>query len=185
MAEGSENAARPTDPVGRILYRISRLLAIGGGVLLCALALMTTASITGRAALSEPIRGDFELAAIGTGIAVFAFLPWCQLTRGNVIVDFFMNGAPIRAKAFCDAVGAALYVALGGLLAWRMVYGGIDMYRYSEVSLTINFPRWTTFPISVLLLGFLIAVAMYTVCRSVAEMRAGRFFDDRPTSEVR
>ena len=182
MAEESEHQPPPTDPVGGVLYRISRVLAVFGGVILCGLALMTAVSIAGRAAFSEPVRGDFELVAIGTGIAVFAFLPWCQLTRGNVLVDFFMSRARARTKAFCDAVGGLLYVALGALLTWRMVYGGIDMHRYSEKSLTLNFPRWTTFPVSVLLMAFLVAVAGYTVWRSLAEMRAGRLPDDRPMS---
>ena len=177
MAETGNRGGRPTDPVGRLLYRIARALAIFGGVILSAMALMTTVSIAGRAAFSEPVRGDFEIVAIGTGIAVFAFLPWCQLTRGNVIVDFFMDKAPVRAKALCDAIGGMLYVALGALLTWRMVYGGIDMRQYAELSLTLNFPRWTTFPISVVLMAFLIAVTVYTVGRSFREMRAGRFFD--------
>ena len=177
MAEAGNGFPRPTDPVGRALYGIARWLAILGGVLLAAMALLTAVSIAGRAAFSAPVPGDFELVAIGTGIAVFAFLPWCQLTRGNVIVDFFMDRAPVRAKALCDALGGILYVALGALLTWRMVFGGIDMHRYAELSLTLNFPRWTTFPVSVLLLAFLIAVTAYTVYRSFGEMRAGRFLD--------
>jgi hypothetical protein len=52
------------------------------------------------------------------------------------------------------------------------------MYRYSERTMTINFPRWTTFPVSVLLMMFLVVVVVYTIWRSVAETRAGRFFDD-------
>ena len=60
-----------------------------------------------------------------------------------------MVRAPVRAKALCDAVGGMLYVALGALLTWRMVYGGIDMHRYNELSITLTFPRWTTFPVSV------------------------------------
>ena len=178
MAEPGEGAGRPTDPVGRLLYGIARWLAILGGAILAAMALLTTVSIAGRAVFSAPVPGDFELVAIGTGIAVFAFLPWCQLTRGNVLVDFFMDRAPVRAKALCDAFGGVLYVLLGALLTWRMVFGGIDMYRFSELSLTLNFPRWTTFPVSVLLMAFLIAVAVYTVHRSFREMRAGRFLDD-------
>ncbi|MCY4546890.1 MAG: TRAP transporter small permease [Defluviicoccus sp.] len=178
MAEPGEGGSRPTDPVGRLLYAIARWLAILGGAILAAMALLTTVSIVGRAAFSAPVRGDFELVAIGTGIAVFAFLPWCQLTRGNVLVDFFMDRAPVRAKALCDALGGVLYVSLGALLTWRMVFGGIDMHRYAELSLTLNFPRWTTFPVSVALMGFLIAVTAYTVWRSLREMRAGRFLDD-------
>lgn len=178
MAEPGNGPGRPTDRVGRLLYRIARWLAILGGAILAAMALLTTVSIAGRAAFSAPVPGDFELVAIGTGIAVFAFLPWCQLTRGNVLVDFFMDRAPVRAKALCDALGGILYVLLGALLTWRMVFGGIDMYRYSELSLTLNFPRWTTFPVSVALMAFLIVVTAYTVRRSLREARAGRFLDD-------
>lgn len=168
----------PEDAFGRVLFRISRVLAVLGGFMLCALALMTTISVTGRSAFSAPVPGDFELVAIGTGLAVSAFLPWCQFTRGNVIVDFFMARAPIRAKIFCDLIGGILYLIIGILLTWRMVYGGIDMYEYGEKSMTINFPRWTTFPVSILLMSFLIVVIVYTVGRSVSELRAGRYVDE-------
>ncbi len=177
MSEGPITDNRPSDPFGRVLYSISRILAVAGGVLLSLLALMTTVSVIGRDLFSSPVPGDFEIVGIGTGLAVFAFLPWCQLMRGNVIVDFFMVRAPVRAKAFFDTIGGIVYLAIALLLTWRMVYGGIDMYQYSEKSMTINFPRWTTFPPSVLMLGFLIVVIVYTVRRSIIETREGRFID--------
>jgi TRAP-type C4-dicarboxylate transport system permease small subunit len=178
MSEQAETHTRPTDPVGRVLYQIAKWLAIFGGVILCAMAALTAISVTGRSALSAPISGDFELVAIGTGLAVFAFLPWCQLVRGNVLVDFFMAYAPVRTRVVADIVGGVLYLLIASLLTWRLIFGAIDMYRYSEVTMTINFPRWTTFPISVALLGFLVVVIAYTITRSIAEFRAGRFFSE-------
>lgn len=178
MAEESRTTARPTDPVGRVLFRISRILAVFGGLILCGLAVLTAVSITGRAAFDAPVKGDFEFVAIGTGVAIFTCLPWCQMIRGNVIVDFFMYNAPVRAKTMCDAIGGLLYLVIGSLLTWRMFFGGIDMYNYSELTLTVNFPRWTTFPISVLLMTFLVVVTIYSIGRSIAETRAGRLFDD-------
>lgn len=178
MSEIPEKRVLPTDPMGRFLYRTARWLAVLGGLLLCGVAALTTLSVTGRAAASAPVPGDFELVAIGTGLAVFAFLPYCQLTRGNVLVDFFMARAPTRAKTVCDAIGGLLYLAVASILTWRMIFGGIDMYNYSERSMTINFPRWTTFPISVLLMSFLVVAIAYTIARSVAETRAGRYFDE-------
>ena len=175
--ESNPGADGPTDPLGRVLAKISRVLAIVGGIILTLVALLTAVSVTGRFILGAPIPGDFELAAIGTGLGVFASLPYCQITRGNVLVDFFMNFAPLRARVACDAIGSLLYALIGALLTWRMVYGGIDMYNYGEKSITINFPRWTTFPISVLLLAFLVVVTIYTLGRSVAETRAGRYFE--------
>lgn len=178
MSETSSDNARPTDPVGRVLYAIAKWLAVFGGIILCAMALLTTASVIGRSLFNDPISGDFELVAIGTGLAVFAFLPWCQMTRGNVLVDFFMSAAPPRMQIFTDVVGGLAYLAITTLLTWRMIFGGLDMYNYNELSMTINFPRWTTFPPSVLLMSFLVIVIVYTIGRSIAELRAGRFLDD-------
>ena len=156
-------------------------LAIFGGVVLSAMAILTSLSVLGRSILLQPVPGDFELVAIGTGISVFAFLPWCQIVRGNVMVDFFMWAAPVRARIFGDVAGGILYLAIASLLTWRMIFGGLDMYNYNELSMTINFPRWTTFPISIAMLGFLTIVIAYTVGRSVAEMRAVRYFDKPET----
>ena len=180
MADSNGTDPRPTDPVGRALYPVARILAIAGGCVLSALAAITTASIIGRAIPGVgPIYGDFEIVAIGTGSAVFAFLPWCQLNRGNVVVDFFMTRAPTRAKTFFDTLGAAMYLVIASLLTWRMIFGGIEMYETAERSLTLNFLRWQTFPISVLMMAFLVVVVAYTVGRNAAETRAGRYFNDQ------
>jgi len=178
MSEQAETSIRPTDPVGRVLYQIAKWLAILGGVILCAMAVLIAISVTGRSALSAPISGDFELVAIGTGLAVFAFLPWCQMVRGNVLVDFFMVKAPVRIQVLADIVGGAFYLLIATLLTWRLIFGAIDMFQYREVTMTINFPRWTTFPASVALLGFLVIVIAYTTARSIAELRAGRYFSE-------
>ena len=180
MAETAElePESRPTAPVGRVLYRICATLAIGGGILLFAMALLTTVSVSGRWFLANSIRGDFELVAIGTGIGIFAFLPYCQLMRGNVVVDFFMAPAPERVRTFADIVGGLVYLVIAVILTWRLYLGGWNMYEYNELSMTINFPRWTTFPIAFVMLCLLVVVIVYTIGRSVAEMRAGRYFDD-------
>ena len=168
---------RPADPLGFILFIIARFLAVCGGTLLCLVASLVAISVMGRALLSLPVPGDFELVAIGTGLCVFAMLPYCQMIRGNVLVDFFMMKAQVRMKAFCDLIGNVVFFAIAALLTWRMIYGGFDMYANNEKSMTINFPRWTTFPISVLLMAFLSIVILYTVWRSFEEVRQNRFLD--------
>ena len=178
MSELADTNTRPTDPVGRVLYLISKWMAVFGGVLLFILAILTTVSVFGRKFLDAPVPGDFELVAIGTGIAVFACLPYCQLMRGNVLVDFFMNNAPTRAKTIADIVAGLIFLAVGSMLTWRMVYGAIDMHEVNEVSMTIGFPRWTTFPISILFMSFLVVIIIYTIGRSVAETKANRYFNE-------
>ena len=153
MSEIGDTKARPIDPVGRVLYLISKWMAVFGGVILFILAILTTISVFGRKFLDAPVPGDFELVAIGTGVAVFACLPYCQLMRGNVLVDFFMNNAPTRAKTIADIIAGLIFLAIGLMLTWRMIYGAIDMHDVNEVSMTIGFPRWSTFPISIVFMS--------------------------------
>ena len=178
MSEIGDTKARPIDPVGRVLYLISKWMAVFGGVILFILAILTTISVFGRKFLDAPVPGDFELVAIGTGVAVFACLPYCQLMRGNVLVDFFMNSTPTRAKTIADIIAGLIFLAIGLMLTWRMIYGAIDMHDVNEVSMTIGFPRWTTFPISIAFMSFLVIIIIYTLGRSIAETRANRYFNE-------
>ena len=178
MSEIGDTNARPKDPVGRVLYFISKWMAVFGGVILFILAILTTISVFGRKFLDAPVPGDFELVAIGTGVEVFACLPYCQLMRGNVLVDFFMNNAPTRAKTIADIIAGLIFLAIGLMLTWRMIYGAIDMHDVNEVSMTIGFPRWSTFPISIVFMSFLVIIIIYTLGRSIAETRANRYFNE-------
>lgn len=174
MAELLEQHTRPTDPVGRVLFQISRTFAIFGGLVLCAMALLTTISVIGRSAISMPVTGDFELIAIGTGVAVFAFLPYCQLVRENVIVDIFMSKTPFRARTFCDFIGNFFYVVIILLMLWRLPLGGLDLYDNDQMTLVLEVPQWWTFPLAILCLILLLVVNIYTTVRSYREFRENR-----------
>lgn len=178
MSDSPEGTDRPTDAVGRVLYRLSMLLALFGGLVVGVMATVILANVAGRAFFSASIQGNVELVELGTSTAVFAFLPYCQLMRSNVIVDFVMSTAPTRAKTFMDAIGSLMFLVLGIVLTWRLILGGVDMYKYNELTSTLSFPRWISFPYAALCLTLLIAVIVYTLGRSIAETRAGRFFDE-------
>ena len=174
MSELDVTTARPTDVVGRVLFVASRLFALFGGLVLCAMAMLTTISVTGRFFLNSPVLGDFELIAIGTGVAVFGFLPYCHLTRGNVLVDFFLSAAPLRAKSFFDTVGNLIYGIIITIMTWRLSLGGMDLYRDDQMTMVLEIPRWWTFPAALLCMALLLAVCVYTTVRSFNEMRLNR-----------
>lgn len=157
--------------MGRVLLKVTRLFALAGGLVLCAMALLTTVSVIGRRFFNTPVTGDFELIAIGTGVCVFAFLPYCHLKRENVLVDFFMSGAPDRVKSLFDAIGNLTYTLIIAIMIWRMSLGGIDLYKVDEMTLILEFSRWWTFPAAILCLVLLLIVCAYTFARSVREVR--------------
>jgi TRAP-type C4-dicarboxylate transport system permease small subunit len=174
MAEQTSSMMRPTDSVGRVLYDIARWLAIFGGLLSCIMAAIVTVSVTGRYFFNAPIPGDYDIVGILCGCAIFAFLPYCQMVRGNVVVDFFTNRARDRVKSSLDAVGAALYLVVIVLFTWRLVYGAIDLRQQSEVIAAFNFYRWTTIPFDILCNIVLIAVIAYTLSRDLRDIKAGK-----------
>lgn len=187
MTEGFETTSRPTDKVGRVLYNYSAALALFGSFIIAVMGVAITVSVIGRASNIGSIAGIYDLIELWTCTAIFAFLPYCQLMRDNVIVDFILTRAPTWIKAFCDATGSLIYLLIGILLTWRLIFGGIEMYQNNETFTTIGFPRWISFPYATICLSLLIIVCIYTLVRSIAEGRANKFFDgtlDREGPEI-
>jgi TRAP-type C4-dicarboxylate transport system permease small subunit len=167
MTDAAPTAGRPADPVGRLLYAVSRWLAVVCGAILASIAAMETVSIIQRAITGAPIRGDFELVQFGTAVIIFGFMPYCQIVKGNVIVDFFLAKASARTKAWCDAAASALYALVAALLTWRMWLGGADLARAGESTTTINVKLWVCFPPIVASLALLAVIAAYTCWRDL------------------
>jgi TRAP-type C4-dicarboxylate transport system permease small subunit len=174
MAQPSTEIARPTDPVGRGLFRLCNVLAVFGGLLCGAVAVLVTVSVTGRYFFDAPVPGDYDLVGIITGSAVFAFLPWCQMTRGNVVVDFFTTGVAPRGRAVLDGFGSLLYLVVAALFTWRLYYGMLELRDTAQVLAILNFYRWWTLPFDIFCVIVLIVTVAYTLVRDVADARTSR-----------
>ena len=126
----------------RLLDVLARTFAFLGGAVLVGITLMSVTSIAGRALLGKPVPGDFELVQVASAVAIAAFLPYCQLRRGNIIVDFFTTRTSARTQAVFDAIGALLFSAVMGLLAWRTTLGFMTVKASHEVTMIVGFPVW-------------------------------------------
>jgi len=173
MAEPPGGAVQPTDRFGRVLFRTAGILAILGGLLSCAMAALVTVSVTGRYLFSAPIPGDYDIIGILCGCAIFAFLPYCQLHRGNVIADFFTQRAPPRVKATLDAGGNVLFLVAITLFTWRLYFGMLDMRSSSEQIAAFAFYRWWTIPFDLFCMVVLILSIAYTLLQDIAGARSG------------
>src|SRR5262245_36003009 len=109
-----------------IIDRVSAGLAILGGVLLLLVAALVTASVLRRWLTSQPIAGDFELVQAALPLVVFAFFPFCQLSRANIFVDVFTAKAPARLQSILDALWSLAYALVAGLIAWGLAVGAGD-----------------------------------------------------------
>lgn len=160
-ATPSPAPAGPTRGLEGALHRLAVALAHAGGAVIAAVGLVSAASIVGRTVLRRPILGDFELVEIGTAIAGSLFLPYCQATRGHVIVDFFTQRARPRTVAGLDRIGALLLALTFLAVAWRTAVGGVDIAGTGETSMLMRIPIWIGYAAMVpgLLAAGLVALA--------------------------
>ena len=112
-----------------LIARLAAALAVAGGTVLLATALLTVASVLLRWATNQPIKGDFELVSLGSGVAVLSFLAWGSVTRSNILVDSFTTWLPGRLNAAIDAVWSLAWGAVTLLIAERMAQGMLDTWR--------------------------------------------------------
>jgi len=131
--------------IDRLMRSLAAFLAILGGVALIAVILATVASVSGRALLwigLGPIRGDFELVELGTGFAVFAFLPWVQINRQHASVEILTMHMGDTANRLIDMAADLLMLSIAVLLTWKHWAGTLDKIAYGETTFIIQYPIW-------------------------------------------
>ncbi|MFQ6547934.1 TRAP transporter small permease [Aestuariibius sp. 2305UL40-4] len=185
----------------RALEPLARWLAYLGGVILVAVAIMVVASIIGRRLIFAglgPIPGDYELVEAGVGIAVFYFLPWCQLRRGHVTVDILVDTLPKRGKALFGFLGDSLIALAAGVIFWRFYLGFGEKFPYfseawrdrlamgykpffPETSYELEIPIWIIYGLALIGAAVFFVVSLYAVWRSLNWLLAGE--EGRTTPE--
>ena len=152
----------PRDPVGQVLNKTCRAFAVCAGLMLILMALMSLASIVGRSVLDMPILGDYELVQTMSAIAVAMSLPFCQMIRGHIIVDFFTTGLPARVNKRLDILASLVLAVAGFVFSWRIGVGMIELRANGDASMLLNLPTWWGYAPMVPSFFLLGCAALYT-----------------------
>jgi TRAP-type C4-dicarboxylate transport system permease small subunit len=120
----------------------------------------------------KPILGDSELVEFLCGIAVFAFLPYCQLRGANVIVDFFAQPLPPRARNGLDALMGLAFIFVAVILTWRLAEGGVSAWERSRKSMFLQLPDWWGYVVGVAAMLLWVAVCAWTTYLSFRKATA-------------
>jgi len=153
----------------RVLEALAKLCAILAGLLLTVITLMTCASLIGRNTTGWTIVGDFELSGAAAGAAIALFLPWCQVRRGNIIVDFFTSRATAATNAALDRLGALLFALALGLLTWRTAIGGLNAWNSQSTTMMLGLPEWIVYAFMVPPLALCVAIGLWQAAAGFGE----------------
>ncbi len=158
-------------PIERgVLGRIVVWWAIAGGGLLALVVLVNVWSVIGPA-IGLPFAGDFELTEMGVAVAVFTFLPYCQLTGQNVTADIFTANAGRRTVAALSAIGSLVALLFAALLLWRMWFGLLDQKSYDYATTILQVPIWWAYVPILFSLAMLLLAAVETLRHEIREAR--------------
>jgi TRAP-type C4-dicarboxylate transport system permease small subunit len=157
-----ELSTAPRGPVAAL----ARALAFLGGASLLVAGCVTTISVVLRWTTSQPIRGDFEIVSIASGIGVLGFLAHGTLMRTNIIVDSFTTWLPARVNRALDGFWTLVWAVLTLWLAERMVLGAWDTWRSGTRTIgLLAVPYWWAVAIGALCFGATALAAFWWVPR--------------------
>ncbi len=169
--KGGASGPRPHAPWQpgwlRLLAAVIRWWALVGGVILAAIMLMTAGSALSSLFFNKPFEGDYEVTQHFVAIAVFSFLPYCQLTGANVTVDIFTEGASERAKAAMLAFSSLFAIVFSAMMLRQMSLGFASYVEYPETTAALHIPLWTAFPPALFSLALLLIAAVITLIQGV------------------
>lgn len=149
----------PAGPVMRAVEQLSTGAALAGGALLLAAGLLTVGAIGFRLLsrwgsagflpelLARPLAAHTELVGPAVALAAFAFLPYAQLRRGHVRIDFVTARLPARARAGLTALADLALAAAALVLARQTWLAAADLARYGQTTMVLRLPEsWAYWP---------------------------------------
>jgi TRAP-type C4-dicarboxylate transport system permease small subunit len=150
------------------IHKMAKALAVAGGIVLLLIVIVTCSSVMGRGLNTlgnsdfveaylpflesllkffGPINGDYELVEAGTAVAIFMFLPWCQLSRGHASVELFTSLLPAKPNRFLALLWEIVFSLVIILITWRIYEGMISKLRNGETSFLLQMPIWWPYAI--------------------------------------
>jgi TRAP-type C4-dicarboxylate transport system permease small subunit len=152
--------------VPNLLVSLSAGLALLGGLIILAAAVLVCVSVSLRWATNNSVPGDFELVQIAVALSAFAFLPYCQLRRGNIVVETFTSWLSPRMLAWLEAAWDLVYAFVAGFLAWRLAVGAWETIANGTTTMISGIPiGWGIAAVAVMAAFLAVTSLLVGVCR--------------------
>jgi len=124
----------------RFMRFLIRALQAVSGIALVTVATVITLNVFGRTLFHTPILGTIEYAALASVVFASGAVGYAEKQRRNVVMEVVSSRFPPRVKAFTDAFGLLLALAVIGFLAWAMFGNARFAASYGETTLVVKIP---------------------------------------------
>jgi TRAP-type C4-dicarboxylate transport system permease small subunit len=124
-----------------IIFRISKVMDVVGGVVLTLMMLITVTDVILRF-FGKPITGTYELVFLSGAVVIACAIPRTSLEGGHVNVDFAIEYLPGMFKKVVMVSTRLMGIAFFLLLGWNLFAYGTALLNKHEVSLTLHVPYY-------------------------------------------
>jgi TRAP-type C4-dicarboxylate transport system permease small subunit len=163
--DGGELAVYPP------IERLTRWLALIGGLLMLAAIALTMISVAGRYLFNAPLPGDYESIEIICAVGIFLFFPYTHATGGNIVVRFFTASFARRYRIVLDLLHDVIFTGIAALLAWRLAIGLADKFHSGESTMLVRIPYWWSYSFAVASMALLCVVCLARLAAGVRALR--------------
>ena len=175
---------KEAEKVDGILSRLDKGIALMSkiifwiaGVGLVGMLLLIVADVIGIKIFNSPVPGGLETVSFLAVVAIAFAVPYTQLMRGHVAVDFIVEKLPRRLKLVIDVLTVFLSVCLAGTMAWYSFRYAAKLYDTGEVSMTQKIPYYPfVYAMAVCFVAFFL-VLVSDLAKSIA--KAGKTWTPR------
>lgn len=132
------------DDLSRSVGNGVRVLAIGSGLMLLALMLLTVVAVMVRK-FNFPITGTQDLSEAGLTVVVFFAMAYSGWTGGHIAVDLISGVLKGLALRILDTVVRFFSGAFFIIVAWQSIRQGMDAFEHGDGFNLIALPHYPFF----------------------------------------
>lgn len=160
----------------------TRRLALAGGWVLLALAVVTVFDALLRKFFSRPIQGTFEATELLLAAIIFFAMAYTVLTDGHVVLDLFTNRFSQRVQAVIIGLNALFFAAVLAVVAYELSVLAAEYGRTARTTITMRIP---VYPVAAAVTAAAWLASLASVIQALAAFARLAHRDAEPLSERR
>jgi TRAP-type C4-dicarboxylate transport system permease small subunit len=128
----------------RVIKWVGRVTIVISAAMLGVMLFLSVADVLGRYLFNYPIEGTFELVGMLMLVIGFLGLGYCQLVKGNIMIDVIINRFSPRVQALLNIISLIMSAVICVLIVWQGWLRAWD-YAFKELggtSNTLHIPFW-------------------------------------------
>ena len=168
--------ASPVSRADRALFRLERTLALGSGLVILVVMVVSVANILGRKLFNLPVPGFVDWMEQAVPLIAFLGIAYCQRLGGHIRMDILIGQLRGRPLWLAEFLGVALMLFLTIVLIWgswlhfaRSFAWDAPLYS-RDSTIDIGLPLWPVKLVVPLMLGVLalrLALQLWAYARAL------------------